>query len=226
MQLILERLERMERNFDTRLEDHMRETDTKIQGLNALIIQSTSPRRSRPISPTPLPRGQTPPQDDEDDDIYGHPNPPRTYKPTPKPFPPQDAPVSTNPERFYANYAPLPQSSQHPSRQQSRQPSYQPQQPFQLPRPPRSPFQAYSPYPPQDQVREKTPRPNDIAPYEGESGRNAVPMRLGLKPPSFQGHHTEDFAAWIYTVELYFYTNKLPGDEYFLNGTLCFWSFF
>ena len=111
----------MERNFNQRLEDHMRETDTKIQGLNALIIQSTSPRRSRPISPTPLPRGQTPPQDDEDDDIYGHPNPPRTYKATPKPFPPQDARVSTNPERFYANYPPLP-SPQLPSRQQSRQP--------------------------------------------------------------------------------------------------------
>jgi hypothetical protein len=45
-------------------------------------------------------------------------------------------------------------------------------------------------------------------------------MRLGLKPPSFQGHHTEDFAAWIYTVELYFYTNKLPGDEYLSNGLM------
>ena len=45
-------------------------------------------------------------------------------------------------------------------------------------------------------------------------------MKLGLKPPPFHGLDTEHFAPWLYTVELYFYTNKLPGDEYFLNGLM------
>ena len=45
-------------------------------------------------------------------------------------------------------------------------------------------------------------------------------MKLGLKPLSFHVLETEHFAAWLYTVELFFYTNKLPGDEYFLNGLM------
>ena len=215
LQRILEELE----NLKKEVRDNKRDADARFQDLNALMIQQTSPRRAdRPNSPTPRSqtpprRTQTPPQDDEDD-IYGQPNPPRTYKPEPRPFPPQDARVSTNPERFYANYPPLP-SSQHPSRQPSLQPS---QQPFQ--QPPRPPFQANSPYP-QD-LREKTPRPNDIAPYDDGSGKGATgsTMKLGLKPPPFHGLDTEHFAPWLYTVELYFYTNKLPGDEYFLNGLM------
>src|ERR1700731_4099682 len=50
LQLILERLD----NIEKQLEDHKRETDMKIRDLNALIIQSNSPRRSdKPRSPTP-----------------------------------------------------------------------------------------------------------------------------------------------------------------------------
>jgi hypothetical protein len=45
-------------------------------------------------------------------------------------------------------------------------------------------------------------------------------MRLGLKPPPFQGYDTENFVTWLYTVQIYFYTNKLSGDEYFPNGLM------
>jgi hypothetical protein len=113
LQRILERLE----NIEKEVRDNKRDADARFQDLNALMIQQTSPRRTdRPNSPTPRSqtpprRTQTPPQGDEDD-VYGHPNPPRTYRLEPRPFPPQDARVSTNPERFYANYPPLP-SSQH-----------------------------------------------------------------------------------------------------------------
>jgi hypothetical protein len=109
---------------------------------------------------------------------------------------------------------------QQPS-QQSRQPSLQPQQPFQQQQPLRPQFQASTQYPPQD-LRDKTPRPDDIAPYDDGSGKGVTgsTLKLGIKPPSFRGLDTEHFAPWLYTVELYFYTNKLPGEEYFLNGLM------
>jgi len=97
LQRILERLESLEK----RVEDNKRDADARFQDLNALMIQNNSPRRGdRPNSPTPRSqtaprRSQTPPQDD--DDIYSR---PRTYRPEPRPFPPQDARVNTNPGRF------------------------------------------------------------------------------------------------------------------------------
>src|ERR1700731_4839536 len=57
LQLILERLD----NIEKELKDHKRDTDRKIQDLNALIIQNNSPRRSdRPNSPTPRAQPHTP----------------------------------------------------------------------------------------------------------------------------------------------------------------------
>src|SRR5579859_6139644 len=45
-------------------------------------------------------------------------------------------------------------------------------------------------------------------------------VRLSIKPPSFCGTDIENFAAWLYSVELYFFTNKLPASRYFTNGLL------
>jgi gag-polyprotein putative aspartyl protease len=204
--------------------DHRMETEKKLLDLNSLIIRSDSPRRISEKLPTlsPSPHSQTPLQDAMEG-IYGDSNPPNPSKGQqqgPKPFPPQAARVNTPPERVYTNYPPVPQPSLHLSRQQSQQPPQQPLQP---------PFQPYTqestPHPysyPQQEPRqqamgERVSRPRDIPPYEGEDGDD---VWLDIKPPPFYGLATENFACWLFTVELFFRSKKLPASRYFANGLL------
>jgi len=60
-------------------------------------------------------------------------------------------------------------------------------------------------------------RLRDIPPYEAED-RDVV--WLDIQPPPFYGLPTENFASWLYIVELFFNDRKLPTSRYFANGVI------
>jgi len=61
--------------------------------------------------------------------------------------------------------------------------------------------------------------PDDVLSHRSSEEPHSKDMasRLSGKPPTFYGTDAENFSIWIYKIELHFYNNCIPAEDYFTN---------
>src|SRR4051794_24937544 len=209
----------------TELRDNQRqvqECQRQIQDLNALFIRTNSPLGRDNRAPSPTMRRSPQPEHQQQRERGPHP----ARMPRFDTSPPEDD-----------IYGQLPSRSPQPEQQQQRERG---PQPARMPRfdtaPPQDPYfgrgRTFSPpvlrrtsqnAPEDNRERQTSEFPAEIPPYRpsGDARIATAAPKTNIRPPTFAGRELENFSSWVWKMESYLRTIRVPPDDYF--GTAMFY---